>query len=106
MDNNFYEDLIGKYVMIRTYSAGVHFGILSKVQPTKDGYYPVKLTSAKRVFKWAGACSLSQLSVDGTTNTDTLISLAIPSQYLCAIEINEMTPEAVNKLNKLKTWKI
>ena len=52
------------YVIVRTYSMGVFAGFLSSesTETTKI------LTSARRLWRWAGAASLSQLSVDGTSN--------------------------------------
>ncbi len=52
-----------KYVIIRTYSAGVHAGYL-KSRNGKE----VELINARRLWKWVGAASLSQLSVDGVSN--------------------------------------
>lgn len=101
------KELEQKHVMIRTYSAGVHYGILDKFSESDNGYYGVKLRNAVRVYKWAGACSLNQLSVEGTLNqTETSLSVAVPSIYLKAIEVIEMTPLALNRLTDIKTWKI
>lgn len=100
------QELLGKSVMIRTNLAGVHFGTLDSCVDMPGDSYRVKLTNARRVYKWAGACSLSQLSVDGTTNTETLISVPVPSIYLKGIEIIEMTDKAEKALTSLKTWKI
>ena len=90
--------------MIRTYSAGVHYGILEKIEDKVGDSYSVKLKNATRVYSWAGACSLSELSVNGTQNNDTKLSLKVPSIYLKAIEIIEMTPKAVSNLENLKVW--
>ena len=53
--------MIGKYCIIRTYSAGVHAGILK----SRDGK-EVTLTDARRIWYWDGAATLSQLATDGT----------------------------------------
>ena len=57
--------MIGKYVIVRTYSAGVHAGILK----SKDGK-EVTLTNARRIWFWDGASTLSQLSQEGTSKPD------------------------------------
>ena len=52
-----------EYVMCRTYSAGVFAGYLSK----REGQ-EVTLKNARRIWQWAGAATLSQLSTDGTSD--------------------------------------
>jgi len=51
------------YVIIRTYSAGVHAGWLKR----RDGK-EVELIAARRIWYWTGAATLSQLAIDGTVN--------------------------------------
>jgi uncharacterized UPF0160 family protein len=99
------EELLNKNVMIRTCSAGVHYGILSKFE-SSGSEYSVKLSSATRVYRWAGARSLSQLSVDGTTDQSTCLSVKVPSIYLKAVEVIEMTDLAISRLNAISVWKI
>ena len=53
--------MIGKYVIVRTYSAGVFAGILE----SKEGK-EVVLRDARRIWYWSGAASLSQLAMEGT----------------------------------------
>ncbi|MEY3879375.1 MAG: Iodobacter phage PhiPLPE [Pseudomonadota bacterium] len=87
---------IGKKVMIRTYSAGVHFGTLA----SKNGK-EVMLKDAHRVYSWVNACSLSQLAVQGSKNknTDNKISIAVSEIVLTeAIEIIPMTDESFGNL--------
>lgn len=98
------EELIGKWVLIRTYSAGVHYGVLEKYED-HGSEYSVKLTGAIRVYSWAGANSLSQLAAEGTKNTSTELSVSVPSIYLKAIEVIEMTEQSVNALDKIPTWR-
>src|SRR4030043_1328723 len=52
-----------EYVIVRTYSAGVHAGYL-KSRNGKE----VTLINSRRIWGWKGAASLSQLSVDGTSD--------------------------------------
>jgi len=52
-----------KYVIVRTYSAGVFAGYLK----SRDGKEMIML-EARRLWYWSGAASLSQLSVDGVKN--------------------------------------
>ena len=94
--------MIGKCVMIRTYSAGVHFGTLI----TKDGQ-SVLLHNAKRVHYWDGACSLSQLAKDGSSKgEDCRISVKVKEIILeQVIETILMTDEAIENLYGIKEWK-
>src|SRR5574343_1453704 len=55
-------DMIGKYVIVRTYSAGCHAGTLAD----RDGREGV-LTGARRLWRWAGAASLSEMANRGTS---------------------------------------
>jgi len=91
-----------KFVMVRTYSAGVHFGYL-KSQNGKE----VELLNSRRVFYWSGACSLSQLALEGTKKpNDCKISVIVPSIFLTeAIEIISMTETAKTNLEGVKIWK-
>jgi hypothetical protein len=101
--NNPAPDLNGmKMVMIRTYSAGVHFGYL-KSRTGKE----VELLKARRVWYWSGACSISQLAMEGSTKiSECKISMEVESiELLEAIEIIPMTDKAITNLNSAKVWK-
>lgn len=89
-------------VMVRTYSAGVHFGELV----SREGK-EVVLKNAHRVFYWSNACSLSQLAIQGSQNknTENKISIAVPEIILTeAIEIISMTKESFDNLTAV-IWK-
>jgi len=51
------------YVIVRSYDAGCFAGYLKK----KDGR-EVTLLSARRLWYWSGAASLSQLAMDGVSD--------------------------------------
>lgn len=89
-------------VMVRTYSAGVHFGKLT----FRNGK-EVELQNAYRVFYWSNACSLSQLAIEGSgaKNKENKIAMAVPSIILTeAIEIIPMTKLAYKNLTEV-IWK-
>lgn len=92
-----------KYVLIRTYSAGVHVGYLAR-QNGKE----VKLTNTRRIWYWDGAASLSQLAMEGVSKPDKCkFSVEIPEIELTeAIEIIPVTKEAQNNINLVPAWKI
>ena len=92
----------GKYVIVRTYSAGVFAGNL-KAREGKE----VVLTDARRLWFWSGAASLSQLAVSGTSRPeDCKFPVAVPSVTLTeAIEILDVTPEAETSIKGVPAWK-
>lgn len=93
--------MIGKICMIRTYSAGVHFGELV----SKNGQNVV-LKNARRVHYWAAACSLSQLAMEGDKKpNDCRISMPVDTIELDqVIEVIPMTDEAYKNLSSV-VWK-
>lgn len=93
--------MIGKTCMVRTYSAGVFAGVLQ----SRDGK-EVVLTNARRIWYWAGAASLSQLAVDGTSKpSDCKFPVAVPEVLLTeAIEIIPMTEKAIASIAKVPVW--
>ncbi len=54
-----------KYVIVRTYSAGVFAGYLEKKEDRE-----VTLVNARRIWYWSGAASLSQLCMEGVKYPD------------------------------------
>lgn len=55
-------------VIVRSYDAGVFCGYLPTNAEYSDKTGTVKLYNARRLWRWSGAASLSQLSVDGVSN--------------------------------------
>lgn len=91
-------------VMIRTESAGVHYGYLKSKEYTLAGTIVV-LLKARRVWAWYGAASLSQLATDGTSKpNDCKFPCEVNSIELKAIEIMPITNKALKSLNKVKIW--
>lgn len=98
--------LIGKYVIIRTSRAGVHYGVLNDVESTSNEDYDVELINCRRIYLWTGAFTLSELATQPNTKEGKKFSVTIPSIYLKAIEIIEMTDVAVKDLNNVPNFKI
>lgn len=94
-----HKHLIGKLVMIRTFSAGVHFGTLVE----KDGK-EVLLSNAHRVYSWENAATLSQLAMEGskTKNKDNKISMKVPEILLT--ECIEVIPLAEGVFENLTEY--
>ena len=91
----------GKYVIVRTYSAGVFAGTLV----SRDGK-EVQLADARRLWYWAGAASLSQLAVSGTSKPkECKFPVAVPSVTLTeSIEILDVTPVAETSIKAVPVW--
>ena len=89
------------YVIVRTYSAGVFAGTLESRKGKE-----VVLSNARRLWYWAGAASLSQLAVDGTSQpTACKFPVAVSRvELLEAIEILDVTPKAKASIDEVKVW--
>lgn len=87
--------------LIRTYSAGVHFGEIVEM----DGKF-VKLKNSRRLWCWKGACSLSQVAMDGVDLSGSNISVVVPEIILTeAIEIIKMSEMAAKQMMGAPAWK-
>lgn len=92
-----------KNVIVRTYSAGVFAGVLKSRKGRE-----VVLTNARRLYYWSGAASLSQLSVDGTSNpANCKFPVAVPEVTLLeAIEILPLSDKAKASIDGVAVWKV
>lgn len=90
-----------RYVIARTYSAGVFAGELE----SRNGQ-EVVLLNARRLWYWAGAASLSQLAVDGTSKPKECKFPCEVSkvELLQAIEIIDVTDKAKESIKGVPTW--
>ena len=91
-----------KYVIVRTYSAGVFAGELESRKGQE-----VVLRNARRLWYWSGAASLSQLATDGTKDPS---NCKFPCtvdrvELLQAIEILDVTPVARKSIEQVSIWK-
>lgn len=94
--------LAENYVIVRTYSAGVFAGNLSK----REGQ-EVTLINARRLWYWDGAASLSQLAIDGVSKPENCkFPPEVPSILLLqAIEVLPCTEKAVKSICGVKEWR-
>lgn len=90
-----------KYVIVRTYSAGVFAGYLEK-RVGKE----VTLRNARRLYYWAGAATLSQLATDGVKKpTECKFPCEVDSIELTeAIEIIPTTKESQESIASVAVW--
>jgi hypothetical protein len=90
--------------IIRTENAGVHFGTVI----TRKGS-EVILDDSIRLWQWSGACSLSQLAMEGTTEQEEC-KFAVPIKkghvVLGVIEVIPCTEEAIKSIEGVTPWKV
>ena len=92
-----------QYVIVRTYSAGVHAGYLK----SRDGK-EVELLSSRRFYRWYGSSTLSQLAQSGTSQPSKCkFPEAVDKIILTeAIEIIDVTEKAKKTIDAVAIWKI
>ena len=79
--------MIGEFCILRTYSAGVHTGIVKSL--SKDCKL-VTLTNARRIHRWKGANTLNEIANKGCDLDYTRISEPVPEIMLT--EVIEIIP--------------
>lgn len=90
------------YVIVRTYSAGVFAGNLEKREGKE-----VVLRNARRIWYWAGAATLSQLAMEGTSKPEKCkfpgeVSIITLTE---ATEIIPCTEVAEKSIRGVKIWR-
>lgn len=92
----------GKYVIVRTFSAGVFAGEIE----SRDGQ-EVVMRDARRLWYWKGAASLSQLAVEGVKcPAECKFAMPVPRvELLQAIEILDVSEAARKSIEGVAIWK-
>lgn len=87
-----------RYCIIRTYSAGVHAGYVKGYNGKE-----VTLINSRRLWKWAGAFTLSEMAVNGVTKPDECkFATTIPEIILTeAIEIIPCTEKGKKSIESV-----
>jgi hypothetical protein len=90
-----------KYVIVRTYSAGVFAGYLEN----RSGQ-EVILRKVRRLWHWSGASSLSQLCQEGVKDpSNCKFPIEVNRiQLLQTIEILDVTEEARQSIAEVPVW--
>ena len=88
-------DMVGKKVIIRTYSAGAWFGILTKKLGNE-----VILSGARRLWRFwcAQSISLSAVAIYGLNHEKSKVVAPVESVWLEAIEIIPCTADAISSI--------
>lgn len=92
------------YVILRTYSAGVFAGYL-KSRKSKEAV----LLRSRRLWKWVGAASLSQLAVDGVSQPkDCKFACEIEGDHVLTevVEVIPVTGKAQKNIKEVPVWKV
>jgi len=91
-----------RYVIVRTYSAGVFAGELESRNNRE-----VIMKNARRLWMWAGAASLSQLAMEGTQKpNDCKFPCEVDRiELLEVIEILDVTEKAKKSIKEVPIWK-
>lgn len=95
--------MIGKKVLIRSYSAGVFFGKLESEKYTPSGKVVV-LSNSRRIHYWQGAASLSQVSQEGIKEGRVAMLEPI-KEVVGVIETTLLSESAISNLENQKVWK-
>lgn len=92
-----------KYCIVRTFSAGVFAGFVE----SREGK-EVVLKKARRLWRWSGAASLSQLAMHGTSSPqDCKFPCEVDEIILIeAIEIIPCTEKAYNSIKEVPIWQV
>jgi len=87
--------------MVRTYSAGVFVGEIV-FRHGKE----VEMRNARRIWCWAGAASLSELAMHGTSNPDGCKFPCEVNELVLTevVEIIKCTDKAVESINSVDVW--
>ena len=91
-----------KYVICRSYQAGVFAGEIESRKGKE-----VVLRNARRIWYWVGAATLSQLSIDGTSNPG---GCKFPApvdrvELLDVCEILDVTEKARASIEGVNEWR-
>ena len=92
-----------QYYIIRADRAGVFAGNIKERNGSE-----VTMTNVRRIWYWDGAASLSQLAVDGTSNSkECKFTVTVPEMtVLGVIDIIPCTEKAETSIKGVAEWKI
>ncbi len=85
-------------VIVRTYSAGAHFGYLL-ARSGKE----VRLERSRRIWRWFGAWTLSEIATKGLDQKRSKIGAPVGITLTEAIEIIDCTPKGAASIEGA-TW--
>ena len=94
------------YVIIRSYGAGVFAGIIKSRKAEVNGLNVV-MSSCRRLWNWYGAASLSQMAIDGTSDSRNKFTVVTKDHEISnVIEIIPCTKNAMDKIEAVPVWEV
>lgn len=95
---------INKKCIIRTNSAGVFFATLAEFDATNR---IATLNDCRRLWRWGGAASLSQLANEGVKDSGySRFTVVVPQmQVMEVIEIIPCSDAAIKNIEAVRVWK-
>ena len=102
MKTNLITNTMEQKVIIRAEKAGVFFGVVKERTGSE-----VVMTNVRRIWRWDGAASLSQLAVDGTSKqSGCQFTIYVPEMtILGVIEIIPCSDKAIASIEGVPEWK-
>ena len=89
--------------IIRSDASGVHFGEVAETRDTLHGL-SVTMKNSRRIHYWEGACSLSQVAMEGIQAGR--VAMELPEiQVENVIEIIPMPQSSIDNLKNQPVWK-
>ncbi len=89
-------EMLGKFVVVRTYSAGVHCGVLESLNGTQ-----AVLRESRNIWRWRGANTLREVSLRGVDDKYSRVSEPVERNLFTeAIEVLPTTSEAEANLRR------
>lgn len=92
-------NIIGKFMLIRTVNAGVHMGTVLAI--SQDGLV-VDLSNSRRLWRWEGAFSLSEIANNGCAESSRISEVVEFNQLSQVIEKLLCTPKAEANLTRTR----
>lgn len=96
-------NFIGQYCVIRAANAGVFAGTIAEINGDM-----VVLNDARRLWRWSGAASLSQLAAEGVKNPNDC-KFTMPIETIAVFNVIEILPTTIPAMTNIKevpVWKI
>ncbi len=89
------------YMIVRTYSAGVFAGYVK----SRNGQ-EAEVLNARRLWRWSGAASLSQLAMEGTNDPDNCKFPCEVDRVVLTnvVELLDVTKKAETSIKGVKIW--
>ena len=104
------ENHLNKKCIVRAKNAGVFFGTIKEVEHSASGeFFTANLADVRRLWYWDGAASLSQLAVEGVSDSgrsQCKFTVVVPEMVVTGgIELIPCTDKAVESIESIRPWK-